>query len=163
MRNELIDHGALAAAEHNLKRSAHWPAVERGFRKDHPVCECGGGTRALQIHHALIPFHFAILLGRPDLELDPRNLLTISADPALEYHVLIGHLDNYKSWNPNVLVDVRRYHGWKKEAIRADAVWLHKKAIRPKLWPEMSETEKQDLAEWINHHLPKVEAQKKAA
>lgn len=163
MENELIDHGKEAAAEHNLKRSPHWPAVERAFRKDHPVCACGGGKSKLQVHHALIPFHYAILMGRPDLELDERNLLTISADPDLEYHILIGHLDNYKTWNPDVLVDVRRYHGWAKDKIKADPVWLHKKSVRPKLWPDMSEKERQDLAEWMNHHLPRIEAQNKAA
>lgn len=155
------DPGALVAAEHGIKRSARWPAVEHRFLSMHPVCACGGGKKKLNVHHAIIPFHFAILLGRPDLELDPRNLITLSADPSDQYHVLIGHLDNYQSFNPDVLMDVRRYHGWTIAQIKSDAVWLHKKAVRPKVWKELSEREKQELAERMNHFLPLVVPQRK--
>ena len=37
------------------------------------------------------------------LELDPRNLLTLCIGPDCEHHVLLGHLDDYESFNPKVL------------------------------------------------------------
>lgn len=150
------DNGALAAAEHGLKRSPQWPATERRYKAKYPNCIAGGGTSKIQVHHTIIPFHYAILLGRPDLENDERNLESISADPSLQYHVLLGHLDDYKTWNKELLMDAKRYHGWTSKAIRNDPVWQHKKLNRPKLWQVMSEKDKQDLSEYVNHFLPKL-------
>jgi len=43
-------------------------------------CKPGTNTRAgLQVHH-IFPFHYCIALGRPDLELDDRNLITLCED-----------------------------------------------------------------------------------
>lgn len=126
----------------------------RKFLRDHPRCAASGATAKLNVHHAIIPFHYAVLLGRPELELDPRNLLTLCEASGNEKHLLLGHLDNFQSWNKDVLQDVRRYFGWPDAAIKADALWQHKKATRPKLWREMTEKERQDLAEWINAMLP---------
>lgn len=50
-----------------------------------------------------------MLVGRPDLELDPRNLLTLCIRPDCEHHVLLGHLDDYESYNPKVLGFVKAY------------------------------------------------------
>src|SRR5215471_21747477 len=85
----------------NLKRSSKWPEVEREFRETHPRCAACGATDQLNVHH-MFPFHFVVICGRPDLELDPRNLITLCTEPRLEHHLLLGHLDDFESYNPDV-------------------------------------------------------------
>jgi len=53
------------------------------------------------VHH-VVPFHLA-----PDLELEPGNLLTLceSKKYGINCHQLIGHLGNYRRWNPSVRED----------------------------------------------------------
>jgi len=79
-------------------RSSKWPAVRKEFLKWNPVCAACGQADALNVHH-IEPFHV-----RPDLELDPQNLLTLcEAGPArCNCHLLIGHSGNWKAWNPKV-------------------------------------------------------------
>jgi len=48
------------------------------------------------------------MCGRPDFELDPRNLLTPCVHHDCEHHVLIGHLDDYESYNRHVLAFVKK-------------------------------------------------------
>src|SRR5579885_231004 len=115
-------HGTTVAEEHGIRRSPHWPTVEKHFLAAHPNCAmCSDAqhaarlkqvqhaalqTRGLQVHHAIIPFHYAILLGRPDLELDERNLATFCEDEAgvttQDHHNLVGHLRNFQSYNPDI-------------------------------------------------------------
>ncbi len=81
-------------------RSPEWPKVERAYRKLHPTCECCGSKLRLNVHHKK-PFHLY-----PDLELDPTNLITLCMDPKKECHLKIGHGDDFKDYNPNVVLDV---------------------------------------------------------
>ena len=61
-------------------------------------------TAALvQLATDIFLFHYVVLVGRPDLELDPRNLLTLCIRPDCEHHVLLGYLGDYESYNPKVL------------------------------------------------------------
>lgn len=70
------------------------------FLADHPSCAVCGGTRKVEVHHR-IPFHL-----RPDLELDPDNLITLCEGcPSANHHLLYGHLGNYKSFNAQVELD----------------------------------------------------------
>lgn len=80
------------------KRSSQWPKIEHAFRASHPTCAACGGTEKLQVHHKQ-PFHLF-----PALELDPNNLITLCMGPN-DCHLLIGHGDNFKMWNPNVEKD----------------------------------------------------------
>jgi 5-methylcytosine-specific restriction protein A len=81
-------------------RSTHWPEVERKFLSEHPVCEVCGTKNKLNVHHKK-PFHLF-----PELELDPTNLITLCMEK--ECHILIGHGDNFKDYNPNVEEDVAK-------------------------------------------------------
>lgn len=80
-------------------RSPKWPAVERAFRKTHPACEACGGTADLDVHH-VEPFHV-----RPDLELEPGNLMTLCRP----HHLTFGHLMLWAAWNPDVRQDAAAY------------------------------------------------------
>lgn len=73
------DRGLTEALSYGISRSPRWPGVEKEHLKLEPTCRvCGkSATQApLQVHHRY-PFFFAIHLGRPDLELDQRNLVTL--------------------------------------------------------------------------------------
>lgn len=70
-------------------RSHKWPTVEKHFLVDNPVCVCSGMSLHLEVHHKS-PFHL-----HPELELDPKNLRTVSRP----YHFLIGHGCNWQKYN----------------------------------------------------------------
>ncbi|KAA1013054.1 HNH endonuclease [Paraburkholderia panacisoli] len=89
-------------------RSNHWPAVREQHLKSQPVCVVCGGKDKLQVHH-IRPFHL-----HPDLELDPNNLVTLceSGKGGVSCHLFVGHLSNFRGWNPNVKEDAET---WKKK------------------------------------------------
>jgi 5-methylcytosine-specific restriction endonuclease McrA len=49
-----------------------------------------------QVHHK-VPFH-----DRPELELDPTNLVTLCGPKHRNHHLDIGHLGDYKCYNHNI-------------------------------------------------------------
>jgi hypothetical protein len=113
-----------------LKRSPHWPKARKAFLALHPKCYACGSTGSPNVHH-MYPFHFVVLCGRPDLELDPRNYITLCTLKDNEHHVLLGHLDDYESYNPDVKTFVKTYHGKDSAFIRQDAKFLNAKAHKP--------------------------------
>lgn len=80
------------------KRSSLWPKVEKDFLSKNPACAACGSSKHLNVHHKR-PFHL-----HPELELDETNLITLCMDK--DCHLLIGHGDNFKAYNPNVEQDV---------------------------------------------------------
>ena len=80
-------------------RSPKWSEVRNKFIKENPTCAvCGKkGTalKPLNAHH-LAPFHL-----HPEDELNPRNLISLCRPD----HLLFGHLNNFKAFNPNVEED----------------------------------------------------------
>jgi hypothetical protein len=98
----------LSLTEH---RSEKWPAVRKAFINLHPMCEVCGGTKKLQVHHCL-PFHL-----HPDLELVESNLITLCEQGNGNHHYFVGHLENWKAYNPSVHEDA--------------ATWLKKISARP--------------------------------
>ena len=96
----MLDRGQQVTEQ---KRSEHWPRVEEAFKVKNPRCACCGGTENLNVHHVM-PFHLCIAVGRPDLELDDRNLVTLCRGP-FNCHLLFGHLGDFKGFNPLVLAD----------------------------------------------------------
>lgn len=150
---------AAAEAVHEalgLKRSDKWPEVERTFRLSHPNCAACDST-AVQVHHVL-PFHFAILLGRPDLELDPRNLITLceaeKGKTANDHHLLLGHLDDFQSYNRNARQYALLYRGRTVAAIRADGGWRVAAGARPGPWASMTDQDKADLRALMDSLYP---------
>jgi hypothetical protein len=81
-------------------RSTQWPAVEKAHLRKEPFCRYCGGQRALQVHH-IRPFHL-----HPEDELNAANLITLCEDAkdGIECHLHIGHLGNWKLFNPHVRV-----------------------------------------------------------
>lgn len=104
MIKELINHiqdrlsGKVPAGS---KRSDKWPEVREAHLKIQPYCKCCGGKNKLQVHH-LKPFHL-----HPELELNPKNLITLCEDSVHNCHILFGHLRNFKSFNVNCPKDVK--------------------------------------------------------
>jgi len=82
------------------KRSPAWSKVEHAYKASNPSCACCGSQKRLQVHHCK-PFHL-----HPELELDPSNLITLCMD--LDCHLLVGHGDNFKDYNPDVREDSAR-------------------------------------------------------
>ena len=91
------DPGLVAAG---VPRSSKWPKVRASHLKARPECEACGQRDSLEVHH-IQPFHL-----RPDLELDPANLMTLCGDPC---HIVHGHLMAWARCNPTARTDVRTY------------------------------------------------------
>lgn len=121
-----IDHGARIARQHGHERSPEWHRVAREHLQREPACAaCGYRGRKVQVHH-IKPFHL-----HPQLELDPGNLITLCAARGREHHLLLGHLDEWASYNEHVRADVKRFYRKSAAQIRADAAWQKKVAQRP--------------------------------
>ena len=126
LQRDSHDHGAQVAARHGVERSSQWPAVERAHRVREPKCvACVSEGAPVEVHH-IVPFHVCIALGRPDLELDERNLITLcgAGEGSADHHLLLGHLDDWESMNSAVQVDAAtKFHGWTAARIRANDLW----------------------------------------
>lgn len=79
-------------------RSPEWPEVRNKYLKNNPTCEACGSVKNLQVHH-VEPFHL-----HPELELDDSNLITLCMSEN-DCHLLIGHGDNWRCYNPTVRQD----------------------------------------------------------
>jgi hypothetical protein len=144
---------ANICAKLNLKRSPKWPEVEKAFRAQNPKCVACGGTEQLNVHH-MFPFHYVVLCGRPDLELDPRNLLTLCTREDMEHHLLLGHLDDYESYNPAVEQFVQTYKGQSATQIRNDPAWQTERDKKPKHVDQMSQQEKNQFKSMLDEKFP---------
>lgn len=113
----------------------------------------------MQVHH-VIPFHWCVLLGRPDLELDPRNLITLCEDeagkPGENHHLLVGHLGSFQSANLDVEVDAGvTFHGMTGAALRGDARWRAKVGARPAGMDRMTGEEREALRGVMEARFPR--------
>lgn len=147
-----FDHGGLEAARLGVPRSPHWSSVEHFFRTANPACARCGSVTAIQVHHGFA-FHECVLAGRPDLELDPRNLHSLCMDPEWQCHLLVGHLDDFRSWNPNLLVDLA-HPLLAGVALRTDAGWLVERTQRAKPWDEWTPAEHAAFRARLDSELP---------
>jgi len=143
-------------------RSPMWPRAERKHLKLQPCCQaCTPGTGLefkVQVHH-IFPFHYAVALGRADLELDDRNLITLceteAGHPADNHHLLVGHLGDFKQGNLTVKQDCTIYQGLKPEQIQAKEEWnLEKKLGRIKDLDVMTDKEKKELRKLMDTTFP---------
>lgn len=82
-------------------RSPQWPKVRADHLKKNPNCALCNGKASLEVHH-IQPFHI-----KPELELDPTNLITLceAKTNGINCHLAFGHLGNFKSANPVVVRD----------------------------------------------------------
>jgi hypothetical protein len=123
------DPGAHVAARYDVVRSARWKDVARTHLAKQPQCvACRHPGAPVCVHH-IFPFHFCVALGRPDLELDERNLVTLCGESdvhgAGDHHLLIGHFDDYESMNLHVRREAEHeLHGMTATQLRASAKWI---------------------------------------
>ncbi|HLX96758.1 MAG TPA: hypothetical protein VKU37_13525 [Verrucomicrobiae bacterium] len=71
-----------------------------------------------------------------------------------EHHVLLGHLDDYESYNPQVLEFVKKYTGLTGQQIRDDAAWQKAAAKKPKHLDQMSATEMDAFKKMLDAEFP---------
>lgn len=120
------DYGAHVARKHGRERSPEWPRVAKEHLLREPRCVvCGYKGHKLQVHH-IKPFHL-----HPHLELDPQNLISLCEARGREHHLLIGHLDEWDSYNEHVRADAKHFYRKTAAQIRADLHWLKKVTQRP--------------------------------
>jgi hypothetical protein len=86
----------------NSLRSPKWDSVRKKHLLSQPTCQACGNNKNVSVHH-IEPFHL-----RPDLELDPSNLLSLCEDGP-NCHLTWGHLRDWKQYNPQVVKDAALY------------------------------------------------------
>lgn len=90
-------------------RSPRWDDARKRHLKRFPTCAACGSETNLQVHH-IKPFHLY-----PELELDEENLITLCETKTHKCHFKIGHLNNWRRENPNVIEDSEKYLEREKE------------------------------------------------
>jgi 5-methylcytosine-specific restriction enzyme A len=83
-------------------RSGKWPRVRKEHLATHPRCEVCGEKKDSEVHH------IQAYRERPELELDPNNLITLCNRHG--HHLLFGHLMDFRSVNRNVVRDATMWH-----------------------------------------------------
>lgn len=143
------------------KRSPHWPTVEKEFKDRNPDCiYCGAGSGqkfGIQAHH-INPFHQVVGVGRPDLELDPRNLTSLCETeenkPAPDHHITCGHLGSFQRNNDKVLEDVKLYFGKDHLLIEGMPEWKEEEKATSKPFSTWTDQEKKDYRRKLDTNLP---------
>ena len=137
------------------QRSSEWPRVEREHKLKQPRCLVCGCDVQLNVHHKY-PFEFVVAVGRPDLELDERNLFSLCTEQAEQHHVLIGHLDDYKSYNPHLEQLIALCRGLTSAQIRAFKDWADAKTLRPKELKDWTDADKAALKAELDKYMPRL-------
>jgi len=93
-------------APKGAKRASQWRKLRKAHLQQNPICEVCGSHTKVEVHH-IVPFHLA-----PDLELNPKNLITLCERKkyGINCHLLIGHLGNYRNVNPNCVIDAKTWN-----------------------------------------------------
>lgn len=81
-------------------RSSQWQALRKKHLEKEKLCCACASAKNLQVHH-IDPVHRS-----PERELDPTNLVTLCQS----CHLTFGHLMDYRSWNPDVIDDIKVYN-----------------------------------------------------
>ena len=142
-------------------RSHLWPAVQAAHLARNPRCAaCAAPGAPVQVHH-IFPFHFCLALGRPDLELDQRNLITLceakAGTAAQDHHLLLGHLGDFESGNLEVAADAAGpYHDRSADQIRACPAWQKEAQARLKPLGQLTPAERTALRQTMDRCLPRL-------
>jgi hypothetical protein len=138
-------------------RSPLWRACAEAHLKKQPHCLCCGREtkEKLNVHHKF-PFHYVVACGRPDLELDERNLFTLCVEHDEEHHLLVGHLDSFESYNPDLEKMLALCRGLTAAQIRALPEWKRAVEFRPKPLSKMTGQEKGAFHRMLDRELPEV-------
>ena len=151
------DHGLLEAKRNDQERerSPKWDETRDAFLKTHSICAVCGSKDNLNVHH-IFPFHYCVdsEINRPDLELDPRNLITLCETKGYGHHLLIGHFDEYKSANLRVKTNATLF-GKTETDIKTNSSWKELKNHRLKPLDEMTTADKKALRVKMDIEMPK--------
>jgi hypothetical protein len=160
------DPGSVVAKAHGVERSPLWDKVRKAHLAQEPSCvackkkrkglwaKVVALVRPVQVHH-IYPFQLVTKLGRPDLELDLRNLITLCASGD-NHHELLGHLADFQSFCINIRqLAISSFFGMKRPDILASTVWkaLHEK--RPKDVDKMTDQERATYRAELDVVFPK--------
>ena len=105
--SELIER-VQGKAPKGAKRSRTWRKTRKRHLELHPQCAVCKSKKRIEVHH-VIPFHIA-----PDKEESPDNLMTLCENKkyGINCHLLIGHVGNYRRFNPTCEMDAVTWR-WK--------------------------------------------------
>jgi hypothetical protein len=149
----MINEGAKVALDHGIKRSSKWEGFRKKFLQKNSICAVCGGIEKLEAHH-IQPFHFCIMAGRPDLELDERNLITLCESENNNHHLLIGHNNDFRSSNPNVIEDCIKFKNLNESQIKLNEEWIAEEKNKPKELNEMSDEDKIKFKKMLDEKYP---------
>jgi 5-methylcytosine-specific restriction protein A len=88
-----------------VPRAPEWRSLSREWLEEFPCCAVCEGTRGCVPHHKK-PVHLY-----PQFELHRGNLVTMCP----RCHLLLGHLNDWRSYNPDLDADVRT---WRAKLLR---------------------------------------------
>ena len=145
MPHSINNEGILIDSEDDFKKSPEWIKVATAHLQTHPYClACGCKPVAGELTvHNKYPYQLCNAVGRPDLACDERNLITFcDGIGSEEHHLLLGHLGDWSSYNPEAITDATTTFFQRKSAyIRSNEVWLAKRHNKPSSLEDMSESE----------------------
>ena len=154
---------ATSFGKRGTLRSPHWPSVEHFVRHIlHPICQICGNAQ-VQVHH-IHPFEDCRDAGRPELELCLENLCSLSeteatgttaARPVPNCHLIVGHLGNFKSYNPQLASMLVAWKGLPIEAIQRRAEWQEMSKGRPVEYHAMASSDQKAFRDLLDRDLPK--------
>lgn len=153
-----MDQGAAVAAEFGLKRSEHWPSLEKWMKKYFGnACQiCGNGP--IQVHH-IMPFHDCVLAGRPELELTFENLAALceteKGKPTEDHHLIAGHLEDFKSYDKDLKTMIPQWKGLPGSAVKEMDAWKALAAAKPLTYPKMGAPDQTSFKANLDVILPK--------
>ena len=100
--SKLTDHGAIVAARYCVAAARSGHTSNASTSRSSRSASRAASRRRVEVHH-IFPFHICVVVDRPDLELDERNLVTLcgqSHDRGVgDRHLLLGHFDDWESMN----------------------------------------------------------------
>ena len=95
-------------------RSKDWSKVRKAFLLSNDICAACKSPKNLEVHH-IKPF-----AEYPALELDLKNLITLCE----RCHFTLGHLSNYRLFNPYIYTDSLLYRNRVASALRKSKPFL---------------------------------------
>ena len=88
------------------QRSPNWQTLRDTHLELNNICAWCGSNRDLEVHH-IKPFHLY-----PELELEPRNLVTLCESIGRNCHLERGHLGSWRKFNPLLLEEIEAHHSY---------------------------------------------------
>jgi hypothetical protein len=155
-----VDAGSQVALAHGIRRSPQWSRRAKTHLLRQPAClVCGrkGKAARLNVHHRF-PFHYVVALGRPDLELDERNLFTGCCEHDEEHHCVVYHLGDFGSYCPNLEEMIALTRGLLASQIKAMPAWRQAHANRPKYLKDMTARERKAFRSMLDELMPPLAA-----